>query len=240
MKGNTQHVREGGVPRSKAAAKVPALLLLIAMVILVGGVACTTTPKETVELSYTVGRDLAEVHRTYQLLIRTHFDSLRERVNTFVDRQWKPIFLRKFIKKGELVESAQLPDPNQVLERVDLWATLAIDRIEQKRQELLKPIDDQESELRESVDDAFTRLALANATITAYLNSKRQVEEVQAKVLEAFNLEGLRKQINDGLVKASELAQQGIDATAKAEGIVLKARDVKTQIESTFGGTGDE
>jgi len=47
---------------------------------------------------------------------------------------------------------------------------------------------------------------MANAAVTAQLNSIREVKEAQDEVLEALRLKDVRDRINEGLQKASEIA----------------------------------
>ena len=73
-----------------------------------------------------------------------------------------------------------------------------------------------EQGLLASVDSAFTQVMMANATITAHLNSLREVQEVQDEVLKALNLRDLRDRVNNALVDASNTAQQITDQVNQA------------------------
>lgn len=167
---------------------------------------CASIPKEVVELSYTVGKDLNAVHESYKILIKKHFDGLRSQVNTFLNDRWIPKYLEYFIEDGGLRESAQGSDPEEVLEDVQIWAEVAIEEIELKRSELINPINEVEKALLDLVDTAFNRLVNANAVITAHLNSIRKVKEVQDDALKALGLKEIRDNINEELIKSSERA----------------------------------
>ena len=181
---------------------------------------CANVPKEVVELSYTVGQDLNAVHLSYRQLIQTHFDGLRKQATGFLDNKWTPIYIKKFIKKGKLVERVNNPDPNIVLLGVRLWAEVAVKEIEKKKKELIDPINKNEEELLNSIDEAFAQLISANAAITAHLNSIRKVKEVQDEALQALKLKDLRDKINNELIFASDKANEAIEKVKKVEGIV--------------------
>ena len=192
----------------------------LALLIVLNFLGCASVPKEVVELSYTVGQDLNAVYLSYRQLIQTHFDGLRKQATDFLDNKWTPAYIKKFIKKGKLVERATNSDPNMVLLGVRLWAEVAVEEIEKKKKELIDPIDKNEKELLNSIDEVFAQLISANAAITAHLNSIRKVKEVQDEALQALKVKDLRDKINNGLIFASDKANEAIEKVKKAEGII--------------------
>ncbi|NIV96577.1 hypothetical protein GWN42_28285 [candidate division KSB1 bacterium] len=200
--------------------KRPRERLLKALVLLVTFtlIGCATVPKEVVELSYTIGGDLEEVHASYKRLVQTHFDGLRAQTLDFFNNKWKPTFLRKFIENSNLVERVSDPDPERVLVTVEIWAETAIDTIEAKKKQLLDPINEDERELMQSIDDAFANLIRANATVTAHLNSIREVKELQDETLSGVGIKNLRDKINNGLMEASHRAKEALEKFKEAEG----------------------
>ncbi len=199
--------------------------LVFLIMIAIWASSCATVPKEVVELSYRMGEDLQAVHSSYVALIRKHFDGLRSQTMAVLEDKWIPTFLEDFIQRGELVKSAKGPDPKIVLEDVQDWASIAIEIIEAKKKELLDPINKDEEELLKAVNEAFNRLNLANATITAHLNSLRKVQEVQDETLKSLNLKDLRKKIDTALVSASEKAEKAMVKLKEAEGTLDKAKE---------------
>lgn len=212
---------------SSLLKKITRHLLSILLISLIG---CASVPKEVVELSYTVGKDLQTLHLSYKDLVTEHFQSLRNYSLNFLEKQWKPKFIKRFIEDGGLIESAKGSDPNIVLEDVELWAEVAIGTIEEKKNELLDPIDKDEKELLTSVDASFSQLIQANSTITAHLNSIREVTEVQDEALKALKLDDLRDKINNMLALASDKSKEAIDKFAKAEGIITELNERKEEL----------
>jgi len=197
---------------------------------------CATVPKETVELSYAIGQDLDAVHASYTNLIHKHFDNLRNQTNEFLEKKWTPIYLSKFIKKGDLISLAQNPDPIKAFEGVSTWVEIALAAIDKKKKELITPINADEQNVLKSVDDAFARITRANATITAQLNSIRKVQEVQDNALKALNVKDLRDQINDQLISASNKAGSAIEQVAKTEKIIMDVDEKKQEIIKKIKG----
>ena len=209
-------------------------ILVVVLPTLVG--CSATVPKEVVELSYTLGQDLNAVHSSYRALIQTHFDGLRAQTISFLEDQWIPAYFEDFIKTGGLVESAQGADPDMVLKDIQLWAEVAIEEIEDKKRELLDPIDQNQVALLNLVDEAFARLMSANAAITAQLNSIRKVQALQDEVASAFKLKDLRDRINDGLISASENAEKGIEKLKETEGTIDEVKEKKKTIRKKLQG----
>jgi len=207
---------------------------LISYALLVGLSGCCSVPKEVVELSYSTGKDLVSIQQSYDSLIHEFYENLRSQRRQYLDDIWYPRFLSNWRDDGQLIaiakkevifsveQDALISTPNNTTEKEHLdtlndWVTFALYAYETKEDELLKPLNDQEGELRKDVNDALNRLIKANAAITAHLNSLRKVQEVQDDVLKALDLEDLREKINSTLVKASNEAQNALDKIKDAD-----------------------
>ncbi|GAH58718.1 unnamed protein product, partial [marine sediment metagenome] len=151
------------------------------------------------------------IHFSYKELIHTYFDNLRIQTITFLETSWIPAYLEDYIQTGDLVNIARDSDPTLVLEGVQDWVEFAMEKIEKKRRELIDPINSDEVALLKIVDEAFSNLIRANATITAHLNSLRKIQEVQDDVLKAMNLKELRDKINKALAGASDRAKKALE-----------------------------
>ena len=171
-----------------------------------------------------MGQNLAAVHESDRELIKQHFANIRQQRLDWLDDEWIPKFLGKFLVKGRLVDvatgktvfdrdAAKFVDPTpgrekaQLLDSVQAWTEEAMIQIDKKRKEIVEPVDNDEKELLASVDEAFARLFRGNAAITAHLNSLRKVQGAQDDILKALDLKDLRQQINEQLAKASDKAK---------------------------------
>lgn len=208
--------------------KKSSLFLTLFLTVALAG--CASVPREVVELSYVMGSDINELQRRHEHLVRLHFDGLRQRTDTFLMDRWQPTFLRHFIEEGDLVGAATDPDPNEVLLGVHGWATVALEMIQAKRHELIDPLDKQEIDLLTAIDAAYERLRTSNATITAHLNSIREVDEMQSAALDSLGLGDLRQQLDRGLARASEIVDEGILRTTEADHLVDKAQELRDRV----------
>ena len=186
---------------SKGSTSIISALIIFSLSVLLIG--CPTVPKESVELSYTIGNDLEQIHQSYKLLIQRYFDSLRREINRAIDQVFIPAYINDFVKTGGLIQAAQ----TQRSDLVEFWARTAVETLDKERRDRLAPINEAERDLLKSVNEAFDRAVRANATITAHLNSIRKVKEVQDEVLESLKLKDLRDQVNNALAEASNKAE---------------------------------
>ena len=199
------------------AALVILLLLMFTSILILG---CASVPKESVELSYVIGNDLEALHQSYKTLIANYFDSLRREVNSAIDRTFIPAYINDFVITGKLAVNAKA-ERNDL---VEAWARFAVETIEKERVSRIAPIDKAEKDLLVSVNDAFDKAVRANATITAHLNSIREVKEVQDDILASLELKDLRDKINNSLEDASEKAKEITVSIDNAAEKLRKAR----------------
>lgn len=198
----------------------------ILLILLTAG--CGSVPKEVVELSYVMGEDLQSINQSYDNLIHQFYNNLRDQRRAYIDDVWYPRFVENWRKDGELVAIAKeeriwsesddklvvVPAgsaPKESLAALNDWLDYALYAYEKKSEDLLSPLDQEEETLRTEVRVAFARMTQANATITAHLNSLREIKEVEDQALKALNLKDLRDKINDQLVNASKKAKDGLD-----------------------------
>ena len=177
---------------------------------------CASTPKETVTLSMTVGKDIEQLHSGYRQTIRLSFDQMRQAGLSVIDNVWTPAYLKSFVTSGELIEAAQA----EQTERVDYWARIAIRAIDDKRKDFLGPLQEREDELVAAVDAAFDRVINANAAVTANLNSVLKVQVLQDQVREAVGLSDIRDEINNAIVSTSNWAAMATKEIEDAANIV--------------------
>ena len=208
---------------------------LIMLILAISG--CSSVPKEVVELSYQMGEDISAVHQSYNKLIHEHFEMLRQERIKYLNDLWTPKYISTWMEDGRLIDVAKGEvawsqeqsdfvkptagkEKEELLMTVKFWSQAAVNEIENKKVELLEPLNVQEEQLTSLVTDAFNRLYRGNATITAHLNSLRNVQEVQNNLLEALNLRDFRDKINIQLSTVSEKAQKALEEIKKADGFV--------------------
>ena len=152
--------------------------------------ACSSSiPKEVVELSYKMDKDMTHVEQAYADLVRQHIAVLKKQREDYLYNEWVPALLEDWITEGMLIEMAQgkvvydnqvddfvaVDKPNRLaqLNGVKEWALVATDEIEAKRRELIVPLEKAESVMLTDIRQSFALMKQGNQTITAHLNSIR-------------------------------------------------------------------
>ncbi|MBW1729467.1 MAG: hypothetical protein JRH08_03315 [Deltaproteobacteria bacterium] len=187
--------------------------------------ACAQVPKESVELSVTVGRDLAEVHRAHRELAIEYFDCVKKDINEFIDEVYRPYMIQKTMADFRLLQRIQRAvergDETRAFNIMKLFVSLLSEQIENYRKELLQNISKQESEVLLAIDDSYQKIQNANAIVAGHLASIRKVHDTQAELLSRTKLEGLRE----------EIAGRAGEFSDKISEIILKARKANETID---------
>lgn len=191
---------------------------VLASLIMLSITGCASVPEETVTLSMTVGRDIQQLQSGYRETIRFSFAQMRKTGLSVIDDVWTPAYLKKFAATGGLVEAAK----NEQTERIEYWARLAIEAIDNKRREFLEPLQQRETAVIAEVDAAFDRVIRANAAVTANLNSVLKVQDLQDRVVDLLGLTDVRNTINSAIVTASD---EVANATQRIRGEAAALKD---------------
>jgi hypothetical protein len=86
------------------------LRVVLCLILVCALTACAQVPKQSVELSATVGRDLVTVHNSHRELAQILFTRMERDINHFVDTVYAPYQIREAMKhQGDLATSK---DPN--------------------------------------------------------------------------------------------------------------------------------
>jgi hypothetical protein len=186
--------------------------------------ACASTPKQTVELSATVGRDLAAVHLAHVALANRYFDRMEGDVNAFVDGAYRPYSIENNMRDFKLIEKITAPPAGvDALDVMSLFVDTITKDIEGYRAELLKPIRAQRESVIASLEQAYRQIQDGQSIITGHLASLVAVQDAQDEALAKAGLAGLREKIVDANAKSSD---QIADVTRKATFVRGKEDDV--------------
>ena len=229
--------------------------LIVLIVSFVG--ACAQVPKESVELSTTVGRDVTTSYKSQRELAKILFARIRQDVNRFVDNVYAPYQIRtamesdfKNSKSSDAkdrrasillaINEAFKPGASdklqrQVVEAMGDMVSIIREDIESKRQELLDPINRQEATVLSAIDRNYAQIIYANAIVTGHLASIAKVQDAQNEVLKAIGVDAdLSKLIGENLATASDtvgkLVNKAESAQATAQNITTTIKEIKSAI----------
>lgn len=218
--------------------------ILIAILFALSFNSCVSIPKETVELSRVVGKDLVILHNSHRNMTQLYYSKLKNDINQFIDEVYTPFIIHYVLKKelekyqngdsslymsihraGEIGGKAETDEALQVMIE---FQEAALNQIRSKRNELLQPIVIQETEIIREINQAYENAFYANSTITAYLESVQKVKASQKEALSIVGLKNMDAAISNKLVKASEVVNEAI---LKGKEIDLKSDEAAPKIE---------
>lgn len=232
------------------APRFAVLLLLITP-------ACAQVPKESVELSATVGRDIAEVYRAHRELAQVFYGRMKGDINEFVDDVYAPYQINRLIQFdrdafqggdkenifGALETATKNPGNPQaqkdLLGAMEVFVQVVHAEVESYRADLLAPVETQESDLLSAIDRSYNQIHYANSIVTGHLASIVKVHDAQEELLKEFGLEGLRKNVGTKLAATSKTVAKIVGKAEKVEGTVAemdgKIKDWTDKLKALFG-----
>lgn len=212
---------------------------------------CASIPKETVQLSKVIGSDLVVLHNSHRKMVELYYDKIINDINAFVDEVYSPFVIHYVLnieldkyKNGEpsiygTIELAGTTmgksETDDALNIMEEFIGDAKNQIEKKRNELLKPIVKQKRDVIDNINKSYENTIYANSTITGYLESTRKVKESQQEALSLIGLQGKDEQLNDVLLKASDIVntalKQGKEIDIKSDEAYDKIEEIANQIK---------
>ncbi|MFN2369805.1 MAG: hypothetical protein ABR506_01480 [Candidatus Krumholzibacteriia bacterium] len=206
---------------------------LLAGLLLAAG--CASAPRESIELSATVGRDLVTVHAANRALADVHFRYLLADVDAFVDEVYRPYVIERSAIDLDLVgefEAALAGTHDLELDALDvlvIYSEEVTARIGTFRTELRAPLEARRDSVLAAIDHAFRQLQTANAVVTGHLASIVKVHDAQADLLRDADLADYRRTVAHGLADlADDLARILAEARAIDRGIDALADRVES------------
>ena len=205
---------------------------------------CVSIPKETVMLSKTIGADLQILRNSHRNIVQLYYSGIKANVNIFIDDIYSPFIINHVLeselgkyRRGEtslygIIESAgktnDKDESKEALSVMTEFQKAANEQISTKRNELLSPILSQERDILSVIDQYYQNIIYANATITAYLISTRNVKESQNEALSIIGLNGIDSTVTYKMVELSDFLDLAIE---KGKNIDIKSDKAQQQIE---------
>jgi hypothetical protein len=187
------------------------------------------------------------MHRAHRELAVKYFDRIKKDVNEFVDKRYRPFvidFTIRDLKLLDAIEEARKPgaklDPLEVME---IYVTQVLKNIENKREEYLAPILENEKKVLKAIDESYENIQNANAIVTGHLASIIKVHDAQAELLEKIDMGDLRTKFIENTVKLSDTIAEAVDEAREidvklkgAESQIHKIKDVAEKLEKIIKG----
>lgn len=234
----------------------------IVVLVLMISAACAQVPKESVELSATVGRDVVEVYRAHRELAVILYERIENDVNKFVDDIYAPYQIRKLLqadhqdfKRGDpnslfsaLDAAIRKPDSSSVqktaVDAMDVFVQILRAEVEDYRTERLAPVLAQKKKVLAAIDRSYRQIHYGNSIVTGYLASVVKVHDAQQELLNEFGLENLNQEIGQRLADISNKVLEFTEKAKKVEGSVAdmekKINKLTQDLDRAVEGLSDE
>jgi hypothetical protein len=220
-------------------------------------ISCAQVPKESVELSATIGRDLAIVHQSHRQIAIILFERMNDDVNRFIDNVYTPYQIQNVMNRQfELAMSSKPEDQRkslfyainiafkpdassqiqkQVVKGMEIFVSRIHRDINEMRNEMLDPLNLQEKEILSSIDRSYQQLHYANSIVTGHLSSVAKVHETQSELLAEIGIErDLRKEVALNIEKTSKEIGELVQKAETVDENISKAEEYAYEIKETI------
>lgn len=224
-------VETGGLTAAEVLRRT---ILLALLTVLIG--ACTDVPREAVVLSTRIEQDIVELHRANRALAERYFARSKADVERFIEQEYRPFIVSDTMRRLDLLRRLQTAESDEkAFGFMQIFVRQTLTRIEQTRRELLIPLEKQEREVLQSIDDAYAGVINAQSVVTGYLGSAQSVQLAQDEFLERAGLGNLRERLIDRTVGLSDRIA---DITTKANRGEEKVESALSKLKDILGADG--
>ncbi len=187
-------------------------------------VSCVSIPPEAPELSVELGKRISAIESSNITLLHRFFDEKRKAVDKFIDDEWVPTFATNFFSNPNISSAWNtIVSENNKSERLKFIVKVGTsiqEMINKKRLELIKPLDDLEKKIEESIEQEYSQAQAINNSISSFLLSASEVAENRNRFLDMAGM---------SQTKMNQLIDKTDDAVSS---LLSRAQDVQGKIDS--------
>lgn len=193
-------------------------ILGFASIALVG---CAQVPKESVELSSTVGRDVSAIQVSHLALINIYFDDKEAMINKWVDQVYAPSQITAVVGnaairaelEAAINEATAGKNQDRLIKRLDFVLTRIRKDVENTRTELLEPVKSAREDTLMKIQAAYNQVQLGNNIVTGYLASVVKITDQQNALLVKAGLDEVRDKLSTDMVNLGDNLDKAITAS---------------------------
>lgn len=193
-------------------------------------IGCASIPPEAPELSGQLGSRITAIESAHNRLLEQFFAEKRRRVDDFVQEVWVPAFAAEFFGDPQVdavwKQVVASNDPKDRLRFVVMVGPRLQSKINEKRLELIKPLEDLERTVKAKLKVDYDQARAINNTLTSFLQSASKVEANRKRYLEMLAVTD--KQIEAFVDETDEAVSNLVD---KAKGVQDKVSSGKAFVE---------
>jgi hypothetical protein len=193
---------------------------------------CATIPKQAPMLSEELGTKLGSLEQANLELIHSFFNQKRLVVDQFIDEEWLPLFASNFFREPSMAnvweQIAASGNAEDRLKYLVLVGPKLQAKINEKRQQLIRPLDSLEREIELRMKNEYAMAREMNNTLTSFLYSAAKVQEIQQKYLHKVGLTD--EKIGDAIDQTDRivgaLADKAGDSEEEIQAYLDRARSI--------------
>lgn len=204
--------------------------IVIWVLLLFGLSACVTIPQESVDLSIELGKRISAIETSHLALVDSYFAVKRERVDRYVTEKWVPEFAEQIFSNKQIAAVwDKVVSSGNKAERLEFILTLGPklqSRINEKRLELVKPLDDAERMVKRELETNYEQARSINNSVTSFLVSSSKVTENRNRYLEMLGVKD--EKVSEILTEVDSAVETLVD---KSEKLMSKEEQVKEYLQ---------
>lgn len=224
--------------------------ILVMVTIALAMTACAQVPKQSIELSATVGRDIAEMHRAHRELGILHFERIIADLNRFVDDVYAPFQIEKTLQEyqsvlADAIKQASQPDPTGQAQKnaytmLKVYVEELRKEIESYRNELISSVKNDKDHFLARLDVSYQQIHYANSIVTGHLSSIVKVYDTQDEILAKAGIESLRQESGEKLAEISVEVAKIVDKAEKGSEKIDEAAEKLKDLIGKYKETKDK
>ena len=210
--------------------------MLAVLSVLVG---CASIPPEAPELSVELGKRISAIEDSNITLLNRFFDQKMREVDRFIEDEWVPTFAEDFFSNDAISKAwntiVREDDKKQRLTFLVKTGPKLQKKINEKRLELIQPLDALERRIEKNIRDDFSQARAMNNSITSFLLSAAEVAENRNRYMEMAGVtdEKIGKLIDETDEAVSDLlgkTKDGKDKIDKTDEFLKKVKSIRDSI----------
>lgn len=200
---------------------------------------CVSIPPEAPKLSAELGKRISAIEDSNITLLKRFFDQKRRDLDNFIENEWVPEFADQVFSNTEVSNAwGIIVSENDKKERLMFLVKIAPRlqaKINEKRLELIQPLDDLERRIETKIRDEYSQARALNNSITSFLLSASKVAENRNRYLETVDvtddsLEKLIYQTDDAVTDLLDKANDAEGKVIRVKEFLGKVRDIRDSI----------
>ena len=209
-----------------------ARILVLAIAVVCAG--CATIPAEAPELSAQLGGRISALEVAHVRAVEKFFAERRSRVDEFIQETWVPTFAKEFFEDKDIDDMwkqvVASKDPNDRLQFIVIIGPRLQKKINEKRLELMKPLEELEREVKSKLKIEYDQARSINNALTAFLQSASKVEDNRKRYLEMVGIADM--QVDKFIDETDEAVSQLVSKAKSASSAVDKGKDYLNKIKA--------